>query len=257
MSSSENTKKLFKIYLSQQRELYGDLFFSSKAPLAESETSGNIEEDPGKQGRSNTGKADGADSTPEFPLFIGGDNPELRSYYHEIKNCMECGLGSTRTNFVFGVGNPNSDIMFVGEAPGRDEDAQGIPFVGRAGKLLDKLLSDIGLDRSKIYIANILKCRPPSNRDPNPMEAASCLPYLQRQIEMIEPKILVTLGRIAAQTLLETDTPIGKMRGQTFLYKGIDLVVIYHPAYLLRNGSGIEPTIQDLKRVLQLYKEKI
>ncbi len=168
---------------------------------------------------------------------------ELEKIAEEVNKCCKCDLGSIRTNAVPGEGNSNARIMFVGEGPGADEDAQGRPFVGRAGQLLDKIIVACGLKRSDVFIANILKCRPPGNRDPRADEIISCLPYLQRQIEIINPEIIVALGAHAAKTLLNTTKSIGKLRGQ-FLeyYTGIDkapvkLMATYHPAYLLRNYS--------------------
>jgi len=161
----------------------------------------------------------------------------------EVRKCRKCELGSLRTNAVPGEGNPDAPIVFVGEAPGADEDAQGRPFVGRAGKLLDKIINAMGLQREDVLICNILKCRPPDNRDPKPDEIAQCLPYLQRQLEIIEPEIIIALGAHAAKTLLETTKPIGQLRGQFHEYypslgkMPIKLMPTYHPAYLLRNYS--------------------
>ncbi len=163
--------------------------------------------------------------------------------------CQKCPLGKTRTKFVFGVGNPDADIMFIGEAPGRDEDLQGIPFVGRAGKLLDKMLAEVGINRDEVYIANILKCRPPENRDPLPDEVAECEPHLHMQIKLIKPKVICSLGRIAGQTLLKTNSTLGGMRGRWFDYRGIKFMVTYHPAALLRSMSWYPSTIEDLKKL--------
>ncbi|MBW7989900.1 MAG: uracil-DNA glycosylase [Planctomycetes bacterium] len=183
---------------------------------------------------------------------------ELEKIAAEVNKCRECDLGSTRTNAVPGEGNPNARIMFVGEGPGADEDAQGRPFVGRAGQLLDKIIAACGLKRSDVYIGNILKCRPPGNRDPRADEIINCLPYLQRQIEIISPEIIVALGAHAARTLLNTTKPIGQLRGQ-FLdyYTGIDkpptkLMATYHPAYLLRNYSpdNRRKVWEDMQKVL-------
>jgi uracil-DNA glycosylase family 4 len=183
---------------------------------------------------------------------------ELEKIAEEVKQCCKCDLGSTRTNAVPGEGNPNARIMFVGEGPGADEDAQGRPFVGRAGQLLDKIITACGLKRSDVYIGNILKCRPPDNRDPRADEIISCLPFLQRQIEIINPEIIVALGAHAARTLLNTTKSIGQLRGQ-FLeyYAGINrppikLMATYHPAYLLRNYSqeNRRRVWDDMKKVL-------
>ena len=168
---------------------------------------------------------------------------------------MLCYLGKTRTEFVFGVGNPNADLMLIGEAPGRDEDLKGEPFVGRAGKLLDKILSAINLSREEVYIANVLKCRPPNNRDPLKTESDTCKPYLRRQIEIIKPKIILALGRIAGVWLTGEDMSLGAMRGKTFSFGGAELMVTYHPAALLRNPSWKRPCWEDMQRVQKRYLE--
>jgi len=177
----------------------------------------------------------------------------LEEYGRQISGCMKCDLGKTRKNFVFGKGDPKSKIVFIGEAPGADEDAQGIPFVGRAGKLLDEILRDHNFKTEEVYICNILKCRPPGNRDPLPDEIASCEPYLIRQLEMIKPKMIVALGRIAAQTLLRNNTPIGKMRGNTYLYNEIPFFVIYHPAAILRNPNWRKDVDQDMMKIRRFF----
>ncbi len=164
-----------------------------------------------------------------------------------IQACTRCDLAKSRTQAVPGIGDPHADWLFIGEAPGANEDRQGEPFVGDAGKLLDAILAAIGLARgNNVFIANVLKSRPPANRDPKPEEVAACLPYLERQIELIQPKLIVALGRFAAQSLLATDTPIGKLRGQLHRYRGVPLVVTYHPAYLLRNPLDKAKVWEDL-----------
>jgi uracil-DNA glycosylase len=164
-----------------------------------------------------------------------------------IQSCTRCELAKSRTQAVQGVGDPHAEWLFIGEAPGANEDRQGEPFVGDAGKLLDAILAAIGLARgNNVFIANVLKSRPPANRDPKPEEVAACLPYLERQIELIQPKLIVALGRFAAQSLLATDTPIGKLRGQVHRYRGVPLVVTYHPAYLLRNPLDKAKVWEDL-----------
>ncbi len=177
----------------------------------------------------------------------------LSSFYEQIRHCEQCSLGKTRTNFVFGDGNENADLVFVGEAPGKQEDLLGIPFVGRAGKLLDRILEAINLKRSDIFICNVLKCRPPNNRDPLAGEIEQCEPYLQTQLEMINPKVIITLGRVAAKTLLHLDLPLGQMRNNTYLYHGIDTVVTYHPAALLRNPNLKKPAWEDFQRIRDTY----
>lgn len=173
-----------------------------------------------------------------------------------VAGCTLCGLQTTRTQTVFGVGSHTADWLFIGEAPGRDEDAQGEPFVGRAGQLLNNMLKAIGLSREQVYIANVLKCRPPKNRDPKPEEASCCEPYLKRQIDLLKPKIIIALGRIAAQNLLRTDTPIGKMRGKQYVYAdtGIPMLVTYHPAYLLRSPLEKRKVWEDLLRAKKLVQ---
>src|SRR5262245_28586072 len=171
----------------------------------------------------------------------------------EIGDCTRCKLHTQgRRQIVFGVGNPDADLMFVGEAPGADEDIQGIPFVGRAGQLLTKIIEAIDLRRDDVYIANIIKCRPPQNRNPEPDEVASCEPFLFRQIEVIKPKVIVALGKYAAQTLLRTDAPISRLRGRVFDYRGAKLIPTFHPAYLLRNPSSKREVWEDMKLVRSL-----
>ena len=173
----------------------------------------------------------------------GMDWPELRDC---VANCTRCELSGSRTNTVFGVGNVEADWLIIGEAPGAEEDRRGEPFVGRAGQLLDQMLIAIGQSRDTVFIANILKCRPPNNRDPKPAEAAACRAYLERQIELIQPKIVLAVGKIAAQNLLGTDDPVGRMRGRPHDLGGIPLVVTYHPAYLLRSPSQKNKSWSDL-----------
>ena len=183
---------------------------------------------------------------------------ELEKLAEEVGQCRSCDLGSLRTNAVPGEGNPSARIMFVGEGPGADEDAQGRPFVGRAGQLLDKIIAACGLKRSDVYIGNILKCRPPENRDPRADEIIACLPYLQRQIELIRPEIIVALGAHAARTLLDTTKSIGQLRGQFHEYYAglgqmpVKLMATYHPAYLLRSYSpeNRRKVWEDMKKVL-------
>lgn len=173
----------------------------------------------------------------------------------QVASCTKCELHKGRTQTVFGTGNINADWLIIGEAPGRDEDLQGEPFVGRAGKLLNSMLRAIGLQREQVYIANILKCRPPNNRDPRPEEVTFCEGYLRQQIAMINPKIIMAVGRIAAQNLLKVETPIGKMRGNQYEYPGskIPVVVTYHPAYLLRSPREKRKAWQDLQMAVRIY----
>ena len=171
----------------------------------------------------------------------------------DIGDCTRCKLHTLgRTQIVFGVGNPNADLMFVGEAPGRDEDLQGYPFVGRAGQLLTKIIEAIALKREDVYIANVIKCRPPENRNPEPDEVATCEPFLFRQIDIIKPKVIVALGKFGAQTLLRTLDPISRLRGRVFDYRGAKLIPTFHPAYLLRNPSSKREVWEDMKLVRSL-----
>lgn len=164
-----------------------------------------------------------------------------------VSGCRSCALCKTRTNTVFGVGDEHADWLLVGEAPGAEEDARGEPFVGQAGRLLDNMLASVGLKRgTSVYIANVLKCRPPGNRNPGPAEVAQCSAYLQRQIQLIQPKLIIAMGRFAAQTLLETDATIGSLRGRVHRYRGVPLIVSYHPAYLLRSLTEKAKAWEDL-----------
>ncbi len=170
----------------------------------------------------------------------------------EVAGCQLCDeLASTRTQTVFGVGDPHARLCFLGEAPGADEDRQGEPFVGRAGQLLTKIIEACTLKRSDVYILNVLKCRPPGNRKPLPQEVASCRGFLDRQLALIDPEFICCLGATAAQTLLETDTPIGRMRGKILEYRGIGVVCTYHPAYLLRNPAAKKDCWEDMKLLMR------
>ena len=172
-----------------------------------------------------------------------------------VADCTKCDLHRSRTQTVFGVGHPAAEWLIIGEAPGADEDRMGEPFVGRAGQLLTSMLRATGLAREEVFIANILKCRPPNNRDPQANEINHCSSYLRQQIELIQPKIILVVGRIAAQSLLNVDTPIGKMRGQKFIYQDTTIPVIatYHPAYLLRSPQQKRKAWEDLKYAMQVY----
>jgi len=182
-------------------------------------------------------------------------SPELEKFHQEIKDCTKCRLHEGRTKFVFGVGNPKAEIMFIGEAPGRDEDLKGEPFVGRAGQLLDKIIASIGFSREEVYIANTVKCRPPENREPRPDEMETCHPYLLKQIEMIKPKIICCLGRVSGQYLLSTKEALGRLRGKIHDYNGIKLLVTYHPAALLRYPEYKKETWEDMKLLKKTYEE--
>jgi DNA polymerase len=199
---------------------------------------------------------------PRVPLPVGAPPPrpaggaeglDWEALERAVRDCQRCALCGTRSRTVFGVGSREARVMVVGEAPGAEEDRQGEPFVGRAGQLLDAVLRAAGFTRGQVYIANILKCRPPRNRDPQPEEVEHCLPYLQRQIELVDPALLLCVGRIAAQNLLGTDVPIGRLRGRVHrLPSGRPVVVTYHPAYLLRSPGEKRKVWEDLKLVKEV-----
>lgn len=174
---------------------------------------------------------------------------------HDCKNCLECSLWETRTNVVFGVGNQNAEVLFIGEGPGANEDAQGVPFVGRAGHLLDDMLEIIGLKRDDVYIANIVKCRPPENRDPLGVEQDACIGYLRRQVALLRPKIIVCLGRIAAMRIIKPDFKITREHGQWFEKNGFQMMAVYHPAALLRDPRRRPESFEDFKGLQQKINE--
>ena len=184
----------------------------------------------------------------EKPLY--GDLQEL---YANSKTCTKCRLAATRTNFVFGEGNPDARLVVIGEAPGADEDAQGRPFVGRSGQLLEKILLAVGFRREDVFICNIIKCRPPQNRNPLQDEIASCLPWLQQQLELIDPGMLLLLGRVAANTLLDNNLSMGTMRGKIIGWNRFDCVVTYHPAALLRNPNWKRGCWEDVQLMRRHY----
>ena len=178
----------------------------------------------------------------------------LESLAKEVSECERCDLYRTRRNLVFGSGNPNAGVMFIGEAPGEEEDMRGLPFVGKAGQLLTKIIEAMGLKREDVYIANILKCRPPNNRMPLPTEILACEENVRRQIEVIKPKVICTLGKFASQTLLRSQTPISMLRGKFREYNGIKVMPTFHPAYLLRNPQDKRLVWEDMKKVLKELK---
>lgn len=198
---------------------------------------------------------------PADPSLFGGTAlsseqasfASLDEHFKAICECQLCPLGKTRNKFVYGVGNPNSKLMFIGEGPGADEDAKGEPFVGRAGQLLDKILAAIQLDRTQIYIANIVKCRPPGNRVPAPTEMETCFPYLKEQIRLIKPKLLCALGKTAAQALIGDVPALGKVRGRWHDFQGIPVLVTYHPAALLRDPAYKKGTWEDMQVLRARY----
>jgi uracil-DNA glycosylase len=187
----------------------------------------------------------GGDAPPRRPTGAAG----LALVREELGDCQRCKLAPTRTKLVFGVGNPNAHLVFVGEAPGADEDMQGEPFVGKAGQLLTKMIEAMGYARQDVYICNILKCRPPGNRNPEPDEISKCEPFLKAQLAALRPRVIVALGKFAAQCLLRDDTPISRLRGNFRSYEGIQLMPTFHPAYLLRDPSKKKEAWEDLKAV--------
>ncbi len=249
--------------LIQEKELFGDTLYTDPAPAAPTPEGDGMPSHkkviPIVEGRDLFGSEpkpqDAQEKLRDFPAEPWVAAPDLAELKSQICECQKCTLGSTRIKFVFGVGNPEADIVFVGEAPGADEDAQGEPFVGRAGQLLNKILEAIHFKRDEVYICNILKCRPPNNRDPLAEEVDSCEPYLWKQLELLKPKIIVCLGRIAGQTLLRTNETLGSLRGKVHNYRGIKLVVTYHPAALLRNPNWKKPTWEDVQWIRKMYDE--
>ena len=191
-------------------------------------------------------KPAGAGAVPALSPGSMADLPALETF---LSGCPRCKLAPTRTHIVFGQGNPNADLMFVGEAPGRDEDEQGLAFVGRAGQLLTKIIEAMGRRRDDVYIANVLKCRPPNNRNPERDEVETCRPFLDEQIRLIDPRVIVTLGTFAAQALLQTDEPISRMRGQWRTVRGVRVMPTFHPAFLLRSPERKKDVWEDMKLV--------
>jgi DNA polymerase len=194
-----------------------------------------------------------ADQSQSIPMQFIRSAEGLQAIRDELGDCTRCKLHSLgRKQIVFGVGNPAADIMFVGEAPGADEDVQGVPFVGRAGQLLTKMIEAMGLKRDDVYIANVLKCRPPNNRDPQPDEVEQCEPFLFKQIATIQPKVIIALGAFAARALLKTQDPISRMRGRVYEYRGAHLIPTFHPSFLLRSPGYKREAWEDLKKALGL-----
>jgi len=224
MLNRESAIELTKEYFIQQSELYGKEFYVDL----------------------------------DFSISEKSDGPKtLSEFNHEIQNCQKCQLSKSRNHVVFGVGNPQANLMCVGEAPGYEEDKQGEPFVGAAGQLLDKILAAIGFNREEVYIANIVKCRPPGNRDPESEEVAECLPFLKKQITMIQPKIILALGRVAARNLLSTQESLSSLRGTVQHFENIQVIVTYHPAALLRNPQWKRQTWQDVQNLRKIYDETV
>jgi DNA polymerase len=204
------------------------------------------------------GATDGAPADGPAPVTADPARSEtLGDIQGDLGDCTRCKLHKAgRHTVVFGAGSPDADLMFVGEAPGRDEDRQGVPFVGRAGQKLTQIIEAIGLTRDQVYIANVIKCRPPENRNPEPDEVETCEPFLFRQVDSIKPKVIVALGTFAARSLLKTMDPISRLRGRVYDYRGAQLVPTFHPAYLLRNPSSRRDVWEDMKKVRALLQEQ-
>ncbi|MCK9281988.1 MAG: uracil-DNA glycosylase [Melioribacteraceae bacterium] len=240
----QSLQKLIIEAIKDQREIFGDLLFD-KIDL-------RIEPKKKDTGSGMNMKSSNSANTRDGSFKDAGSIDEL---YNRINACKECPLGETRTKFVFGTGNPKADAMLIGEAPGAEEDKQGEPFVGRAGKLLTDILAAINFKREDVFIANILKCRPPNNRDPKPEETETCFPYLEKQIEIINPKIILCLGRVAANGLLNKKMTLGEWRKEEHEYKGIKVIVTYHPAALLRNPDWKRGCWEDVQKFRKYYDE--
>ncbi len=257
-ASYQTTSGLFadlERFFHAEREMFGETILHEPAVMAKEPTVRSAKnsvtgEEPSLFERSPAPKQ--AVTSEEW-----GKVSTLEALNTGICNCTKCALGHTRTKFVFGVGNPKATLMLVGEAPGADEDAQGEPFVGRAGQLLNKILEAINFKREDVYICNILKCRPPNNRTPQPDEVEQCIPYLKKQIELIQPRVILCLGLTAAQNLLRTSESLGKLRGRKLSYENVPLMVTYHPAALLRNPNWKRPTWEDVQAVRKLHDELI
>ena len=256
-------------FLKQQAELYGDSLLIPKTPVQPAMDQPVHQEERTLSSTSGTSMP----RKSETDLFKNPDASQTTATLHAypaeswtsvesiptldqaINTCMKCGLGKTRIKFVFGVGSPKAEVVVVGEAPGADEDAQGEPFVGRGGQLLNKILESIQFKREEVFICNILKCRPPNNRDPQPEEIELCEPYLWKQLELIKPKMILCVGRIAGQSLLKTNASLTLLRGKVHDYRDIPLMGTYHPAALLRNPNWKRPCWEDVQQFRKLYEE--
>jgi DNA polymerase len=270
MSLNEEFKNILsdsERFLKQQQELYGDTIFVSKNELPSADIiqkSASANTVPAALEIDLFGNATkpttihhktGESILPAFPNESWTATKSLDELNNAINTCMKCGLGKTRIKFVFGVGNPKADVVVVGEAPGADEDEKGEPFVGRAGQLLNKILEAVQFKREEVFICNILKCRPPNNRDPQTEEIDCCEPYLWKQLEILKPKMILCAGRIAGQSLLKTNSSLTLLRGKVHDYRGIPLMVTYHPAALLRNPNWKRPCWEDMQQFRKLYDE--
>lgn len=244
---NKSDKKLIIEAIKDQQEIFGDdLLGAIKVPVSNKPKT-VIREQKGEPLTANSEAQNTSDD------FI--NSRSMEELFGKIHKCKKCELGNTRTNFVFGVGDVHTNAMLIGEAPGAEEDKQGEPFVGRAGKLLNDILKAINFEREEVYIANILKCRPPGNRDPHPSEMATCRRYLDKQIELINPKVILCLGRIAGNSLLNMNTTLGKLREQVHELDGRKVIVTYHPAALLRNPNWKRGCWEDVQKFRKIYDE--
>jgi uracil-DNA glycosylase len=269
MSLDNEIQKIFsdvENFLKQQQELYGDILMAapkktteiiSESEPAKTDNPATTEVDLfGKESAlSESSKKHGNTALLPYPNEPWVTSQSLTELNSKINTCMKCGLGQTRNKFVFGVGNPKAEVVLVGEAPGADEDAQGEPFVGRGGQLLTKIIEAINFKREEVYICNILKCRPPNNRDPQADEVDCCEPYLWKQLEIIKPKMILCVGRIAGQSLLKTNASLTVLREKVHDYRGIPLMVTYHPAALLRNPHWKKPCWEDVQKFRKMYDD--
>jgi uracil-DNA glycosylase len=254
-STSSGPDTLFeeiRSFLEQEQALFGDLLLTEQPAQTGAP--------PMARTQSTTDPELFVPAAPLVSVITGepwGTATTVDELNKQICTCMKCQLGATRTKFVFGVGNPHATLMLVGEAPGADEDAQGEPFVGRAGQLLNKILEAINFKREDVYICNILKCRPPNNRKPQPDEVEQCIPYLKKQIALVKPKVILCLGLTAAENLLQTSESLGRLRGRVMTYEGTPLMVTYHPAALLRNPNWKRPAWEDVQALRKLHDDLV
>jgi DNA polymerase len=247
---SDELRKLLKEALNDQKNVFGDLLFERLNYKVQEERSEEVEEEP-TYFQITESKVVETESHLFKEDFQKAET--LDEVYDLIKDCTKCSLGETRNKFVFGSGNPNADVMLIGEAPGAEEDKQGLPFVGRAGKLLTDILKAINFSREDVYIANILKCRPPNNRDPKPDEIETCRPHLNKQMDLIKPKVILCLGKVAANSLLNKRESLSNFRGNVYEYNNTKVMVTYHPAALLRNPQWKRRCWEDVQQFRKLY----
>src|SRR5579872_1286618 len=265
--SPTSSKEKLQSWLRYYEDLGIRAFYRDRAPQQVSMEAGpSMTKQKGREAGGVVAVAGGPDAPAHTApkLQLTGRGPSLFEVAERVKGdslericgdlagCTRCKLHQRRTKIVFGVGNPHAELVFVGEGPGHDEDVQGVPFVGRLGQLLNQMIEAMGLSRDDVYIANVVKCRPPENRTPERDEVATCLPFLLRQLESIHPKVIVSLGSVAAQALLNTNKSISHFRGQWFDFRGAKLMATYHPAYLLRNPPAKPEVWADLKKVMAL-----